>query len=67
MADLFFAVVLILSVEGQERFLPVSYTNTLEECKIRADRIASLSQLHKSNIVGAGCKEIELTLNTLQS
>lgn len=65
--EIFFAVVLILQIDGTEKLLPVSYTNTLQECKVRADRISQLAQLHKSNIVGAGCKEMFLNYANKES
>ena len=61
--DIIYALVLTLMVNGAEANYPISYSNTLEECKAKSHRIISiLSQAEPkfTNIRRAKCVQINI-------
>ena len=61
--DYIFAFVLTLLVNGAEVNYPISYSNTLEECKSKSARVIYLIKLIEpplSNIKGAKCVQINI-------
>ena len=61
--DIIYAVVLTLFVNGAEANYPITYTNTVEECKERTNRIVYILQQIKpsaTNIIRAKCVEIHV-------
>ena len=61
--DYIFAFVLTLMVNGAEVNYPISYSNTLEECKSKSARVIYLIKLIEpplSNIKGAKCVQINI-------
>ena len=61
--DIIYALVLTLMVNGAEANYPISYSNTLEECKAKSQRIiAILSKAEPAftNIKRAKCVQINV-------
>ena len=61
--DYIFAFVLTLLVNGAEVNYPISYSNTLEECKSKSARVIYLIKLIEpplTNIKGAKCVQINV-------
>ena len=61
--DIIYAFVLTLLVNGAEVNYPISYSNTLEECKSKSARVIYLIKLIEpplSNIKGAKCVQINV-------
>ena len=61
--DIIYALVLTLMVNGAEANYPISYSNTLEECKAKSHRIiAILSQAEPNftNIKRAKCVQVNV-------
>ena len=61
--DIIYAFVLTLMVNGAEVNYPISYSNTLEECKSKSARVIYLIKLIEpplSNIKGAKCIQINV-------
>ena len=61
--DYIFAFVLTLLVNGAEVSYPISYSNTLEECKARSTRVVYILKLIEpplTNIKGAKCVQINV-------
>ena len=61
--DIIYAFVLTLFVNGAEVNYPISYSNTLEECKARTTRVVYILKLIEpplTNIKGAKCVQINV-------
>ena len=61
--DYIFAFVLTLLVNGAEVNYPISYSNTLEECKSKSARVVYILKLIEpplTNIRGAKCVQINI-------
>ena len=61
--DYIFAFVLTLMVNGAEVNYPISYSNTLEECKSKSARVVYILKLIEpplTNIRGAKCVQINI-------
>ena len=61
--DYIFAFVLTLMVNGAEVNYPISYSNTLEECKSKSARVVYILKLIEpplTNIRGAKCDQINI-------
>ena len=64
LVDIIYALVLTLMVNGAERDYPISYSNTLEECKEKSNRIIFIlkqAEPNFTNIKRAKCIQISVT------
>ena len=61
--DIIYALVLTLIVNGTEANYPISYSNTLEECRQKSNRIIFIlkqAEPNYTNIKKAKCVEIHV-------